>query len=45
MGFWWSSTEFNAADAKYRGLVFNQGVLNLGPAIKTNGFSVRCIKD
>ena len=44
-GYWWSSTEFDAATAWFYNLYYNFAFTgrNLNP--KTMGFSVRCIRD
>jgi uncharacterized protein (TIGR02145 family) len=43
--YFWSSTEFDAFTAYGRGLNFNDAGLSSGNSGKTNGFSVRCLKD
>lgn len=44
--YWWSSTEFNAANAWARGLGHDDDrVLIFYGANKTRGFSVRCMRD
>ena len=45
-GSWWSATEYNSEWAYERGLNYNSGNVfwvNFNP--KTNGYSVRCLKD
>jgi uncharacterized protein (TIGR02145 family) len=44
-GYWWSSTPFNEATAWYRNLYYNYTNTARYDAAKTNGFSVRCIRD
>jgi uncharacterized protein (TIGR02145 family) len=42
--WWWSSTEYSAADAYYR-LIDNSSIVNSHYDNKQLGFSVRCLKD
>jgi uncharacterized protein (TIGR02145 family) len=44
-GDWWSSSETSTAGAWNRYLYCNNGGAVRGYSIKTEGFSVRCIKD
>lgn len=44
-GSWWSSTEFNSDDFWYRYLIYDYSSIGRDHYSKTNGFSVRCIKD
>lgn len=46
-GNWWSSTEFNTEEARYRNLLYVNGNLGGGGTTtsKRNGFSVRCLRD
>jgi uncharacterized protein (TIGR02145 family) len=44
-GGWWSSSEDVTAVAWYRYLYYGNGVAGRDDGLKTNGFSVRCIKD
>lgn len=44
-GFWWSSTEFSAADAWGRSLGVSYGNVGRNNNDKVNGFSVRCVRD
>ena len=44
-GYWWSSTEFNATFAWYRGLNYTNGFIGRNFSNKKNGFSVRCLRD
>jgi uncharacterized protein (TIGR02145 family) len=44
-GYWWSSTEAAANAAYYRYLTYFYGAISAGTDYKTNGFSVRCLKD
>ncbi len=44
-GYWWSSAETNTKVAWYRGLDYNNGSANINFINKTNGFSVRCLRD
>ncbi len=46
MGSWWSTSEYNNTQAWLRCfLAYDNAHTNGGLPIKTNGFSVRCIKD
>ena len=44
-GYWWSSTEDDTANAWNRTLSYNYGSVNRDYNYKTNGFSVRCLRD
>ena len=44
-GFWWSSTENNTSLAWTRSLYYNYNNVDKYNNNKTNGFSVRCLKD
>ena len=44
-GYWWSSTEDNTTNGWYRYLDYNSIYVNGGSTGKTQGFSVRCLKD
>jgi uncharacterized protein (TIGR02145 family) len=44
-GLWWSSSELDTYDAWFRFLNFSNSYLVRYDFNKTNGFSVRCIKD
>lgn len=44
-GYWWSSTQYSATFSRYRGLNFNAAFVNRSYDTKTNGFSVRCVRD
>lgn len=44
-GYWWSSTEADSNAAFYRYLTYFYGAISGTTDYKTNGFSVRCIKD
>ncbi len=44
-GIWWSSTQNNSSNAYNRNLWYNNPNLNRGNNNKSNGFSVRCIRD
>jgi uncharacterized protein (TIGR02145 family) len=44
-GYWWSSTEFDAGNAWYRPLYYNNGYVGRDASNKANGFSVRCLRD
>ena len=44
-GYWWSSTENNTSNAWFRNLNYNFGYVNRNNFFKTNGFSVRCLRD
>jgi uncharacterized protein (TIGR02145 family) len=43
---WWSSTEYSKPDSAWCRLIyFNSAIVTKGFPFKSNGFSVRCIKD
>lgn len=42
---WWSSSEYSNNSARERNLFYNNGIAYIGWGDKTNGYSVRCIKD
>lgn len=42
---WWSSSEYSTNDARERNLIYNNGIAYIGWGDKTNGYSVRCLKD
>ncbi|MBG9375805.1 fibrobacter succinogenes major paralogous domain-containing protein [Panacibacter sp. DH6] len=44
-GYWWSSTQADSNAAFYRYLTYFYGAISGTTDYKTNGFSVRCIKD
>ena len=44
-GYWWSSSVYNTADAWDRGLNYDDGIANRSLNDKTNGWSVRCLRD
>jgi len=44
-GYWWRSTEAASNAAYYRHLTYFYGTISAGTDYKTNGFSVRCLKD
>jgi uncharacterized protein (TIGR02145 family) len=44
-GTMWSSLEFSSIYFWFRQLKYNTGNISRGFALKTYGFSVRCIKD
>jgi uncharacterized protein (TIGR02145 family) len=44
-GYWWSSTEGNSSNAWYRVLGYNNSEVYRNNNYKSNGFSVRCLKD
>lgn len=44
-GFWWSSAEYSTDNAWYRTLGYNLGRVNSFNYDKTDGFSVRCLRD
>ncbi len=44
-GNWWSSTENNTNNAWYRDLLYSKGSVGRDDLNKTNGFSVRCLRD
>ncbi len=45
LGVWWSSTELNTGSAWNRGLVYSFGYAYRYYYAKTDGFSVRCLRD
>jgi uncharacterized protein (TIGR02145 family) len=45
LGLWWSSTEFDTIDAWRRILYFNTSSVTRNNNYKTDGFSIRCVKD
>jgi len=44
-GYWWSATEISTTDAWFRKLYYNFGSVNRYGYYKTDGFSVRCLRD
>lgn len=44
-GIWWSSTEFDVTDARYRIMYYNNSLIYRDNNSKKDGFSVRCIRD
>jgi uncharacterized protein (TIGR02145 family) len=44
-GFWWSSSEYETANARYCYLNYNHGNANSSSNDKRFGFSVRCLRD
>jgi uncharacterized protein (TIGR02145 family) len=44
-GYWWSSTEYGAADARSRSLDYGSGYVGRYYNYKGSGFSVRCLRD
>jgi uncharacterized protein (TIGR02145 family) len=44
-GNWWCATEYDAGNAWYIVLAYYSGFMYNDYCIKTNGFSVRCLKD
>ena len=44
-GYWWSSAVSNSGSASFMFLQSNNGSAGIDSATKTNGMSVRCIKD
>lgn len=44
-GLWWSSTEYDATDAWYRGTGYAGTHVGRGYGNKKNGFSIRCVRD
>jgi len=45
IGYWWSATESSSADAWGRYMISSDGTVNRLNSNKTNGFSLRCLKD
>ena len=44
-GYWWSDTVYNPDAAWSRYLLYSSGTLYSNPVYKSNGFSVRCLRD
>jgi uncharacterized protein (TIGR02145 family) len=44
-GVWWTSTEYSAATAYYRNMAYNNSSVGRVSTTKSDGFSVRCVKD
>jgi hypothetical protein len=44
-GYWWSSSDSNNLNAWSRYLYFNNNYAGRNDSFKTNGFSVRCLRD
>jgi uncharacterized protein (TIGR02145 family) len=44
-GWWWTSTETNLNNARARLMTYNGGNISKGNGLKSNGYSVRCIKN
>jgi len=44
-GFWWSAAEYSSGSAYYRILYYNDSDVDRHYTNKSNGFSVRCIRD
>jgi uncharacterized protein (TIGR02145 family) len=44
-GYWWSSTEINTTNAFYHTAAFDESILYWQDAVKSNGFSIRCLRD
>jgi uncharacterized protein (TIGR02145 family) len=44
-GWWWASTESDLNRARGRLMTYDASEINPGAGLKTNGYSVRCIKD
>ena len=44
-GFWWSATDENEQKAFNRSIIYTDNVLSVGSSSKSQGFSVRCLKD
>jgi len=44
-GYWWSSAGSNSSSASFMFILSDNGSAGIDSAIKTNGMSVRCIKD
>ena len=44
-GYWWSATVYNPDAAWSRYLLYSSGTLYSNPVYKSNGFSVRCLRD
>ncbi len=45
IGYWWSSTQSNPANAWFRNLHYNDGYIFRGDINKRIGFSVRCLSE
>jgi uncharacterized protein (TIGR02145 family) len=44
-GYWWSSTQYSASRAFFRFLYYQDSCIYRFDNLKTNGFSVRCLRD
>jgi uncharacterized protein (TIGR02145 family) len=44
-GFWWSSSEYNASYAYYRGMTYDDEYVRRNMNLKVFLFSVRCLQD
>jgi len=44
-GYWWSATEYFSQNAYYRRLNYNNGRVSHSRSTKSDGFSVRCLRD
>ena len=44
-GYWWTSTEYSAANAWHWSMIYDYGVVSRGYYLKVLGFSVRCLRD
>ena len=44
-GYWWSSSEYDTTDSWDRNLNYDDGNANRSINSKTDGFSVRCLRD
>ncbi len=45
LGFWWAGSDYDLTWARGRALTYDAGDMAKGWALKTNGYSVRCIKN
>ena len=43
--YYWSANESNSSNAYYRGLSYNNAIVNSGNDNKSYGYSVRCLRD
>ena len=44
-GYWWSATEINATEARYRSMNYHNGNVKRNSIFKKIGYSVRCLRD
>jgi uncharacterized protein (TIGR02145 family) len=44
-GQWWSSSSYSTTSARYRSMGYDATIVYRNSFVKSNGFSVRCVKD